>query len=183
MDPPGITRHRRPFLAPVWLTLMAAVIVAAAALTVYRSATTTVVLLVRPVEKQPGSIDDPPLSPEGEQRAQRLAQMFAGTGGPLDAVYVSEDRSAQQTAAPLAERLHHPPVVFAAADARATAARALREHAGGAVLVIVSGAGLTQMLHEIDGTDAVSLADGESDLVYVVSVPSFGRPRLVRFRL
>src|SRR5256885_3055175 len=76
MDPPAITRHRRPFLAPLWLTLLAIVVIGAVAVTFYRSATTTVVLLVRPVEKQPGSIDDPPLSPEGEQRAQRLAQML-----------------------------------------------------------------------------------------------------------
>src|SRR5256886_4166199 len=84
MDPPAITRHRRPFLAPLWLTLLAIVVVGAGAVTVYRSATTTVVLLVRPVEKQPGSIDDPPLSPEGEQRAQRLAQMFGDASAKGD---------------------------------------------------------------------------------------------------
>ena len=43
MDPPAITRHRRPFLAPLWLTLLAIVVVGAGAVTVYRSATTTVV--------------------------------------------------------------------------------------------------------------------------------------------
>ena len=64
MDPPGITRHRRPFLAPLWLGLLATLTIAGVGLTLYRSATTTVVLLVRPVEKQPGSIDDPPLSPD-----------------------------------------------------------------------------------------------------------------------
>ena len=183
MDPPGITRHRRPFLAPVWLGLLATLAIAGVGLTLYRSATTTVVLLVRPVEKQPGSIDDPPLSPEGEQRAQRLAQMFGDGGGRLDAIYASDDRRAQQTAAPLAERLRRAPVVFAAAESGATAAHALREHAGGAVLVIVSGSGLTQMLRELDPADATAAAEGESDLMYIVSVPSYGRPHLVRFRL
>src|SRR2546430_15483593 len=42
------------------------------------------ILLVRPVEKQPGSIDDPPLAPEGEQRAQRLAQMFGDASAKGD---------------------------------------------------------------------------------------------------
>ena len=112
MDPPAITRHRRPFLAPLWLTLLAVLVIGGMAVTFYRSATTTVILLVRPVEKEPGSIDDPPLSPEGEQRAQRLAQMFgdANASGRLDAIYVSDDRRAQQTAAPLAERLHRAPL-------------------------------------------------------------------------
>ena len=31
MEPPGITRHRRPFLAPLWLGLLAALAVAGVA--------------------------------------------------------------------------------------------------------------------------------------------------------
>ena len=184
MDPPAITRHRRPFLAPLWLTLLAVLVIGGVAVTFYRSATTTVVLLVRPVEKEPGTIDDPPLAPEGEQRAQRLAQMFgdANASGRLDAIYVSDDRRAQQTAAPLAERLHREPLVFSGRDARAVAARVVREHTGGSVLVIGSGATLAQMIRELNGVD-IAAAQGESDILYVVSVPSFGRGHLVRIRL
>jgi len=185
MDPPAITRHRRPFLAPLWLTLLAVVVIGGLAVTFYRSATTTVVLLVRSVEKEPGSIDDPPLSPEGEQRAQRLAHMFGepNGGGRLDAIYVSDDRRAQQTAAPLVERLHRAPLVFSARDARAAAARMLRDHAGGTVLVIGSGVTLPQMIRELTDVDTVAAAPGESAVLYVVSVPSFGRAHLVRIRL
>ena len=60
MEPPAITpRRRRPFLAPVWLTMLAAVIAIGVAIVVYRSATTTTVLLLGPVEKEAGTIDDP----------------------------------------------------------------------------------------------------------------------------
>jgi broad specificity phosphatase PhoE len=185
MDPPAITRHRRPFLAPLWLTLLAVVVIGGLAVTFYRSATTTVVLLVRSVEKEPGSIDDPPLSAEGEQRAQRLAHMFGdpNAGGRLDAIYVSDDRRAQQTAAPLVERLHRAPLVFSARDARAAAARMLREHAGGTLLVIGSGVTLPQMIRELTDVDTAAAAPGESAVLYVVSVPSFGRAHLVRIRL
>ena len=65
MEAPAVTRYRRPFLAPVWLTMLAVVFALAVAFVIYRSATTTVVVLVRPVEKEAGTIDDPPLSPEG----------------------------------------------------------------------------------------------------------------------
>src|SRR5271170_4318958 len=111
MEAPALTRRRRPFLAPVWLTLLAALVIAALGLSFYRDAGTTVVLLVRPTEKYPGTIADPPISAEGEERAQHLAHMFgnAADGVGLDAIYVSEDRRAQQTAAPLAERLHLSP--------------------------------------------------------------------------
>ena len=76
MQAPAITRRRRPFLAPLWLTLLAGLVIVALGFSFYRDAGTTVVLLVRPAEKDPGTIADPPISPEGEERAQHLARMF-----------------------------------------------------------------------------------------------------------
>jgi phosphohistidine phosphatase SixA len=186
MEPPGITRHRRPFLAPLYLSLLVAVVFFALGWGFYSTATTTVVFLVHPVEKNPGTIEDPPVSPEGEARAERLAHMFdeetRGTGR-LDGIYESDDRRAQQTAAPLVERLHRSPVVFRAAEARATAVRALHEHAGGTVLIIASGAALPQMVQELAGSAPASTAADDADLVYVVSVPRIGRAHVTRFRL
>jgi len=186
MDPPGITRRRRPFLAPLYLSLLAAAAFFALGWAFYNSATTTVIFLVRPVEKNPGTIDDPPISPEGEARAARLAHMFGEDPrgpGRLDGIYESEDRRAQQTAAPLVERMHRSPVVFRAAEARATAARALREHAGGTILIIATGAALPKMVQELAGTPLADAAADDPDVVYVVSVPSIGRAHLTRFRL
>jgi broad specificity phosphatase PhoE len=186
MQPPGITRHRRPFLVPLYLSLLAAAGLFTLGWAFYNTATTTVVFLVRPMEKNPGTIEDPPISPEGEARAARLAHMF-GEGprgaGRLDGIYESEDRRAEQTAAPLVERMHRSPVVFRAAEARATAARALREHAGGTILIIASGAALPQMVQELAGAPLADAAADDTDVVYVVSVPSIGRAHLARFRL
>jgi broad specificity phosphatase PhoE len=150
---------------------------------VYRAAGTTVVLLVPTSAREPGGIADPPISAEGEEQAQRLARLLgdaAGTGA-LSAIYVSDEQRAQQTAAPLAERLHRAPTVFAAADAPATAARALREHPEGTVLVIGAAGALPQMLKELTGTDFAPAANA-SDVIYVVSVPTFGRAHVVRMR-
>lgn len=185
MEPPGITRHRRPFLAPLYLSVLVAAVLVALGWVFYSHANTTVLFLVRPVEKAPGSIDDPPVSPEGEARAERLAHMFGDDmpgAARLDGIYESDDRRAQQTAAPLIERLHRAPVVFRIAQARATAARALREHRGGTVLVIVSGTGFAEMVQELSGIATPPTAD-DADSVYVVSVPSIGRAHLARFRL
>lgn len=184
MEPPGITRHRRPFLAPLWLTLLGALAVGAIAWAIYSSATTTVIFLVPAAAKEPGTIEDPPVSAEGEARAQRLAHMFgeARGAGSLDAIYESNERRAQQTAAPLVERLQRSPVVFDPSEARAIAARALHEHSGGTVMVIASGAALAQMLRELTGTEPPAAAV-DPDLIYVVSIPSIGRAHLARFRL
>ena len=185
MEAPAITRYRRPFFAPVWLSLLAAaMLVAALGLAAYHGAGTTLVVLVQPAEKDPGTIADPPVSPEGEVRAQRIAHMFGdlGVATRLDAIYVSEDRRAQQTAAPLLERLHRSPVIFKDPEAEAVARHLLHERSGGAVLVIAGGAGFAQMLHTLAGAQR-AVAPDDSDFIYVVSVPAFGRARLVRMRL
>ena len=184
MEPPGITRHRRPFLAPLWVTLLAVLVAAAIAYTVYRGAAITVVVLASAGEKDPGTIDDPPISAEGERRAQRLAQMFAPGGGPgrLDALYVSDERRAQQTAAPLEELLHLVPTVYDAKEAPAAAASVLHAHEGGAVLVIGGAAALQQLLRQLAGAGAVAAAPADPDLLYIVSVPSFGRPHVLRLK-
>jgi broad specificity phosphatase PhoE len=136
-------------------------------------------------EKQPGTIDDPPISEEGEQRAQRLAQMFgaaAGVPGRLDAVYVSNQRRAQETVAPLVERLHAAPVLYSSQDAPAAAAGLLHLHAGQNVLVVGSAADVGVFLRELVGITAAPAADDQPDLLYIASVPTFGRARLLRLK-
>jgi broad specificity phosphatase PhoE len=182
MEPPAITRHRRPFLAPLWVTLLVVVLGALVLTAVWRSATTTVVVLVHPVEKGPGTIDDPPLSAEGEERAQRLARLLAGAAGAthVDSIYVSDDRRARRTAAPLSERLHRAPLVFTAAEAHAAVERALRENAGGTVVMVASDATLPQMLRELAGEQLAGAAPADADILYIVSVPTFGRAHQLR---
>jgi len=182
MEPPVITRQRRPFLAPVWLSMLAVVIAIAVGIIVFRSATTTVVVLVGPVEKDVGTIADPPLSPDGEQRAQRLARMFGeGAGaGRLSAVYVSQTRVAQQTAAPLTERLGLHPIVVPANEVSDTASRVLHEHEGSTVLLIGTSANVPQLVRELSGRDIAPRKDDEYDTVYIVSVPTFGDSNVLR---
>jgi broad specificity phosphatase PhoE len=181
-----MTRHRRPFLLPVWLSFAAvfALIVAAmVSFFIYRSATTTtVVVLARHAEKDLSSIQDPPLSAEGEQRAQRLAQMFGrGKGaGRIDAIYVSDARRTQQTAAPLAERLGKQVVIVPAADTKGLAARVMHEHAGESVLIIGHSNTVPELIHELGDIDVPPIGDDEYDTLYVLSIPSFGNASVLR---
>jgi hypothetical protein len=81
MGPPAITRRRRPFLTPVWLSLLGALAVLGVGLYLHQSDSNTIVVIVPPAAKELGTIDDPPLSAAGEQQAQQLAQQFAA---PMD---------------------------------------------------------------------------------------------------
>ena len=182
MEPPAVTRYRRPFLAPVWLTMLAVVLTLVVAFVVYRSATTTVVVLVRPVEKDAGTIDDPPLSPEGEQRAERLAQMLGETtgAGRLDAIYVSDSRRAQRVIAPLAERLGKHPEVISGSDIGSIASRLTRGHDSQTVLFVGTPATIPELVHELSGVQVGSGAEKEHDTLYVVSMPTFGSASVLR---
>lgn len=182
MEPPAVTRRRRPFLAPVWVTIVAMALVAGVAYAVFSTPTTTLVVVARSVDKDPGAIEDAPLSTEGEQRAQRLAQLLGGAQGvgQLDAVYVSDSRRAQQTVAPVAQRLGKHPIVLPANDPEATAARVMDEHEGGSVLVVINGASLPGLVHELSGIDLGR--DEEPDALYILSLPPFGRASVLRMR-
>jgi broad specificity phosphatase PhoE len=164
--------------------MLAGLVAIGVAFAVYRSATTTVVVLTRPVEKAIGTIDDPPLSPEGEQRAQRLAQMFGAAAGVgrLDAIYVSDARRAQQTAAPLADRLRERPIAVPGNDVKGTAARVMREHEGETVLVVANSNTIPQLVRELSGLAIGPAIEDEPDALYIVSIPTFGRARLLRLK-
>ncbi len=184
MEAPAVTRYRRPFLAPVWLTMLAVVCALGLAFAIYRSASTTVVVLVRPAEKEAGTIDDPPLSPDGEQRAQGLAQMLGErTGaGRLDAIYVSDSRRAQQIIGPLADRLGQRPIVIPGSDIGALASRMSRGHEGGTVLFVGNGSNVPQLVHELSGIEVEPSREQEHDTLYVVSIPTYGRANVLRLR-
>ena len=184
MEAPAITRRRRPFLAPIWLPALAGVLAVALAIYAYRGVTTTTVVVVRHAEKALGTIDDPPLSPEGEQRSERLALIFGErTGaGHLDAIYVTNTRRTQQTAAPLAARLHLQPVVLTATDVAGTAAQMLKEHRGGTVLLIGHSNTLPQLVRELSGKLIEPIPDDDYGEIYVLSVPRFGGASLVRMK-
>ena len=180
MQAPGITRHRRPFLAPIWLTFAAALAVAAAALAVYRSATTSLVVVVRHAEKQLGSIDDPPLSPVGEARAERLARLLGDPSfGAVRAIIVTDTRRAQQTAAPLAKRLRLQPEVVSARDLDEVLAR-VRAHRGSRVLVVGHSNTVPELVSRLSGEAVPPIADDEYDDLYVISTPTFGPAALLR---
>jgi broad specificity phosphatase PhoE len=118
------------------LTSLVAVAMVAAAIGLYAAvdrcnALPTTVVLVRHADRD-SDLDQ--LSAAGEARAQRLAQMLSGAN--LSAIYHTQYRRTQQTAAPVAARLGLMPVAFDAADANGLAAH-IREHWSGQNVLVV----------------------------------------------
>jgi broad specificity phosphatase PhoE len=187
MNAPGVNRGRRSFFAaPVWLAGLAAVVVLMLALASWRAATTTTVIVLRHGEKQLGTIDDPPLSAEGEARALRLAELLGGRAslGRVTAIYASDTRRAEQTALPLAQRLGLTLLRYPGRDIRDLVRRIRRENAGGVVVVI----GHSNTVPEIIAMasrgrfrpETLSMADDDFGTIYVLSAPRWAPEALLR---
>ena len=113
-----------------------------------------------------------------------LGQMLGETTGVghLDAIFVSDSRRAQQIIMPLAERLGKHPQVVPNGDIGAMASRITRGHEGGAVLFVGNGSNIPQLVQELSGVEIGPSGDTEHDTLYVVSIPTFGDPNVLRLR-
>ncbi len=181
VDPPAITRRRRPFLVPVWLGLLAVVALTAVGLALWASASNTLVIVVPAALGQVGSIANAPLSASGGQQARRIAQRFATATGPegLDAIYVGDTRRAKQTAAPLAQLLGLKPVVLASTHAGQMAGEILGQHAGDTLLVVCNRQFLAALIRALSGKRIEAVAERD---MYVVSIPRYGSAKILRMR-
>jgi len=184
MEAPKVARRRSTFLAPVWLALFAFALLAVASVTFWARATTTTIVLVRHAEKQLGTIEDPPLTQEGDERAQRLAGLFGDRSpvGGIGAIYATPTRRTQATAAPLAARLGLQ--VITADDAPdALARRVRREQHGGAALIVGHSNTVPLIVAALTARrDVPPIADDDFGTIYVVTVPDFGRASVLRLR-
>jgi broad specificity phosphatase PhoE len=185
MNSSRVKLQHRPFLTPIWLTAgaaAAAFLFSLFVIWVWGTANSTTVIVIRHAEKDSADTVDPKLSVAGMERAQLLARMFGAGDGPgrLDAIYVSNTLRSKLTAEPLAQRLHLP-LSIAAGDGKALARRALREHAGGRVLIVAHLDTLPAIVASLSGIDDIPpLAAEDYGLIYVVTVPRIGHANLLR---
>lgn len=178
--------RRRPFLAPVWLFALSGVIALGIAAWIVVEASTTIVVVTRHAEKGADDPKDPNLSVEGAARAERLAAALGGVrdGHAIDAIFVTQLKRTGQTARPLATRLAVPVVTLPADDLATLEGRILSEYRGKRVLVVAHSNTVTQIVEDLaDGGEYPPIADDEYGTAYVVAVPRWSRPAVLRVRL
>jgi len=119
---------------------------------------------------------DPDLSSEGRSRAERLASMLRSAD--IRAIFVTQYRRTQQTAAPLAAVLGLTPTVMQADDEAGLLAqlRAMKGHA----LVVGHSNTVPSVTTALSGTPAVPITDDDFGNLWVVTTA--GTPRVLRLR-
>jgi phosphohistidine phosphatase SixA len=178
--------QHRPFLTPIWLSVMAAIAalgIAVFAVWVWGTANSTTVVVIRHAEKEAGTAVDPALSAAGEARAALLARMFGEFkgAGRIDAIYISAALRNRLTAAPLAGRLGLMPIVAPTDDPKGLARRVLRENNGGRVLIIGHINTVPEIVAALaERSDIPGIDEQDFGVMYIVTVPRIGRPNLLR---
>ncbi len=124
------------------------------------------VIFTRHAEKGATPPKDPPLTEAGQKRAEVLGSMLADSG--VDTIYVTEFRRTQQTAAPLAARVHVKPTVVAANDTEGLV-NAIRARTSGVVVVVGHSNTLPAIVAALGGP-AIKIADNEYDNLFVLTV-------------
>jgi len=163
----------------VWRVLTCALLLMGGALPVAAQS----VILVRHAERAdtavgqaPTMAADPELSADGRVRAERLASMLKGAD--IRAIFVTQFRRTQQTAAPLAAALGLTPIVLKADDEAALLAqlRAVKGHA----LVVGHSNTVPSITASLSGTPPVEIADDDFGNLWIVGMS--GSPQVLRLR-
>jgi phosphohistidine phosphatase SixA len=177
---PKKRKRRRSRLGPVVGFVIAAVGLA----WFFELQATTTVIFVKHADTD-GAIagSDPPLNGLGRQRAELLADVLQDIDvvAGVDAIYTSESRRTQQTAAPLAARLKLDVNIADPQDVVNFMAQVLHDHKGRIVLVVTDADEIAPLVAELHGSKRVPpIASDEYDNIYVVSIPWFGKVKTLR---
>lgn len=139
----------------------------------------TTVLLVRHAEKA-GQGQDPPLSTEGQQRAQTLVHVLGKA--KIAAVYVTEYQRTQQTAKPLCDQLGLSFKVVNANNVDALIEQALEDYTGKVVLVVGHSNTVPEIIKALSGKSIPSIPENEFDNLFVVTVSRFGKGKVLNLK-
>ena len=132
------------------------------------------VFVVRHAEKTTGGGNDPELSPAGHKRADALARILKDS--QITAVFVTEFKRTQETAAPTARAAHLSPIVLPANDVPGLVAK-LRALNGNA-LVVGHGNTIPDLMKALGITTPISIPDDDYMEIFVVSLGD--PPQLIR---
>ena len=132
-----------------------------------------------------GPDDDPPLNARGRQRAELLADFLENIDvvAGVNAIYASDKRRTQETAAPLAKRLNLSVEVADHLDTEGFMDRVLRDHSGDIVLVVSHSNTIAPLIDELHGSKRLpAFGPDEFDEVYIVISPWYGRVKTLRLQ-
>jgi broad specificity phosphatase PhoE len=144
----------------------------------------TTVIFVRHADTGVEMADgDPPLNERGRQRAELLADFLQDIDvvAGVNAIYASDKRRTQETAAPLAKRLNLTVEIADHLDTAGFMRRVLRDHNEEIVLIVSHSNTIAPLIDELHGSKRLPpFGADEFDEVYIVTKPWWGKVKTLR---
>ncbi|MDE0005476.1 MAG: phosphoglycerate mutase family protein [Rhodospirillaceae bacterium] len=144
---------------------------------------TTTIIFVRHTDTAIDAGVDAPLSRLGQQRAELLADVIQDIDvvAGVDAIYASEHRHTQETAAAVAGRLELDVSIRDPYEVVPFMAQVLRQHKGEIVLIVTLGDALAPLVEELHGSKNIpTFGPDDYDDIYIVTIPWFGKVKTLR---
>jgi broad specificity phosphatase PhoE len=146
----------------------------------------TTVIFVRHADTGVEMADgDPPLNERGRQRAELLADFFEEIDvvAGVNAIYASDKRRTQETAAPLAKRLNLTVEIADHLDIDGFMHDVTRDHNGEIVLIVSHSNTIAPLIDELHGSKNLApFGPEEFNRVYIVTIPWYGKVKTLFLR-
>jgi len=133
-----------------------------------------VVVIVRHGEKATDGGSDPDLSSAGRARANALARILKDSG--ITAIFTTEFKRTQETAAPTATSAHVTPTVIAAKDTAALGAKL--HQLNGNALVVGHGDSIPNLIKALGSNTPIHIPDDDYSELLIVTLGD--KPQLFR---
>jgi len=173
------TKLRTIVVFSALFAILGAVVVFAYFATFSRPVTT--VILVRHAEKKIESNNpDPDLAPEGVERAQEIARIFADAG--INAIYATQYKRTQQTVKPLSDRTGVAVTLLDANQTNELLRRIQTTYRGQTVFIAGHNNTVPAMVSELSGETYPVIPESEYDNLYIVTIYRFGKAKVVKLR-
>lgn len=133
-----------------------------------------IIFVVRHAEKATSGGNDPDLSPAGQKRAEALARILKDSG--ITAIFTTEFKRTQETAAPTARELNIAPTIIPANDGAQLIAK-LNALTGNA-LVVGHGNSIPDLVKALKIAVPVNIPENDYSELFVITLGD--QPQLVR---
>jgi phosphohistidine phosphatase SixA len=173
------TRTRTIVVFAMLFAVLGAVIVFAYFATFSRPVTT--VILVRHAEKktEPNN-QDPDLAPEGLERAQEIARVFANTG--INAIYATQFKRTQQTVKPLSDRTGVPVTLVEASQPDELAKQIQTTLRGQTIFIAGHNNTVPAIASTLSGENFPVIPESEYDNLFIVTIYRFGKAKVIKLK-
>ena len=141
----------------------------------------TTVILVRHAEKKLETDNpDPDLTPEGVERAQEIARVFAEAD--VNAIYATQYKRTQETVKPLADRIGVPVTLVNSRQTDELVEKIHTTHRGQTIFIAGHNNSVPDIISVLSNEKFPLIPETEYDNLFIVTIYRFGKAKVTKLK-